>query len=109
MSYKPLVTNTNPQTEFPGQPQQPPSIPPSSLNSTFNTNQPVTQMNPVPQFFQGFKYEYVDDPLVELRQASEALIHQKPQFEEQFLGCQFPNRYYVFTNSLQYGKKMLFK
>ena len=109
MSYKPLFTNTNPQTEFPGQPQQPPSIPPSSLNSTFNTNQPVTQMNPVPQFFQGFKYGYVDDPLVELGQASEALIHQKPQFEEQFLGCQFPNRYFVFTNSLQYGKKMLFK
>ena len=110
MSYIPLHPNTNSQTECPGQPQQSPSIPPSSVNSTLYTNQPVAQMDQVPQFFPGFYYGYVQDPMAELKVATEALIHQKPQFEEQFLGCQFPNRYYVFINSPKFiGKKMLFK
>ena len=108
MSYKPLVPTINPPPVYP--PQTSSSIPPSSPNSTVYTNQPIIQMSQVPQFFPGFSYIYVSNPKVELGEATEALIHQKAQFEEQFLGCQFPNRYYVFINSPYYtGKKMLFK
>ena len=109
MSYTPLVPTINPPPVYP--PQTSSSIPPSSPISTVYTNQPVIQMSQVPQFFPGFSYTYVLDPMVELETATEALIHQKAQFEEQFLGCQFPNRYYVFVGSPNYyiGKKMLFK
>ena len=108
MSYTPLYPTTNSPTVYP--PQTSSSIPPSSPNSTVYTNQPIIQMSQVPQFFPGFSYIYVSNPKVELGEATEALIHQKAQFEEQFLGCQFPNRYYVFINSPYYtGKKMLFK
>jgi hypothetical protein len=45
----------------------------------------------------------------ELGMSSGVLIKQKPQFLEQFTGCESPNRFYVFSQSPQAGMKLLFK
>ena len=47
--------------------------------------------------------------MAELSIATEVIIHQKAQIEEKLLGCQFPNRYYVFTRNPSQGHKLLFK
>jgi len=89
-------------------PQQPV---PGAINNTpyQGGNAPQPGYQTVPSSFYGIQYVYVADPMTELASSTGVLIKQKPQFMEQFTGCESPNRYFVFSQSPQGGMKLLFK
>ena len=88
-------------------------VPPTSQPTNYSQplqpgNAPQIGAQP-PSFFYGIQYVFVSDPMSELANSSGVLIKQKPQFMEQFTGCESPNRYFVFSQSPQGGMKLLFK
>ena len=58
--------------------------------------------------FEGIPYQYSDNPMDELSNTDRVIIRQQAQFLEQIIGCESPNRYYVFSDTQQ-GMKLLFK
>lgn len=79
--------------------------------------QPVPQAVPAyppmgmgqPPLFGGIQYVYVADPMAELALCAGVEIKQQPQFLEAISGCEYPNRYFVFSKNPQGGMKLLFK
>lgn len=101
-----------PQTQ-PGYPQPQPGYPTQAGYQTQPGYQPVPQAVPAYPAAQpligGVQYVYVLDPMSELAQCSGVVIKQQPQFLEAISGCEYPNRYFVFSQSPQGGMKLLFK
>ena len=68
----------------------------------------IPQVQVVGPQFRGVQYVYVEDPLLELENCTEALIKQRPEFFESISGCELPNLYHVFGFTSQ-GYKYLFQ
>lgn len=73
--------------------------------------QPVQQIQPVLAVqggYPAYQYVFVADPLQELANSTGAIIRQEPESFEMYSGCDQPNRYHVYAQTIM-GLKYLFK